>query len=748
MVPGLLIPVHGVDGGARFYQYRPDDPRLNGEGKPVKYETPPSVRMAVDAHPLIRGRLGDPQCPLFITEGIRKADSAISHGLCCIALLGVWSWRGRNADGGKVALPDWEMIALEGRKVYIVFDSDVMAKTQVYKALTRFKAFLQLRKAHVSLIYLPAGPKGEKVGLDDFLAAGHSTDELLTLATDELRAPPADNEEDTSTPLGPQSREQSAAQRQREADEALRQGGGLLDDPHLLDRVDDVLQRCGLVGDKRNARLLYLALTSRLLSRPVNVNVEGPSAAGKNYTVLQVVSLFPADATHILTAFSERSLVYTEADLRHRFVIVNEAAGLHRDGVGGTIVRALAWDGRLIYETVDKTNKGLRPRRIEKLGPCGLITTTTKLLDAELATRMLTITVRDDPDQTRLIVQEAGRRAAKGAADVDVSSFVAAQRWLASGGVHEVAMPFGEVLGDLVYAGAVRMRRDFAQLLTLVQTCALLHQRQRPRDDHGRIVATLEDYGVVYALAVDVLNATAADDLTPAQREAVQAVIAHNGETGKEASFQDVARGLGIDKSSARRRLIRPRVNGFVVNEEARKGYPARLKPGDPLPEVRPAIPTPEALVEAVRGVSCNHPPSGIDCPTATAPPEGASEAAGDCGSQQGLAGSVGAGPANATPTATVEPHDGSELSVDRGSAAVDLGGVDHPTNTCPRPNTGPVANATVVSATRCLVCGGTSFWRSASGKITCATCHPPATPALVAEWIDALAGPDARGAP
>jgi len=345
-IPGLLISVHGVDGTLRFYQYRPDDPRLNNEGKSVKYETPSNVRMAIDAHPMIRAKLGDPECPLLITEGIRKADSAISQGLCCIALLGVWNWRGRNPEGGKVALPDWETIALEGRQVHIVFDSDVMTKAQVYEALSRLTAFLRLRKARVSLIYLPPGPNGEKVGLDDFLAAGHSTDELLALATDELCTPPAEHMEGAST--SPEAREQEGVQRQRAAEEALRQSGSLLEDPRLLDRVDDILQRRGLVGDKSNARLLYLALTSRLLARPVNVNVEGPSAAGKNFTVSQVVSLFPAEAAHLLTAFSERSLAYTEVDLRHQFVIVNEATALHRDGVGGTIVRTLAWEGRLV----------------------------------------------------------------------------------------------------------------------------------------------------------------------------------------------------------------------------------------------------------------------------------------------------------------------------------------------------------------------------------------------------------------
>ncbi len=43
--------------------------------------------------------------------------------------------------------------------------------------------------AKVALIYLPAGEGGGKQGVDDYLAAGHGTDDLLTLATDELGSP-------------------------------------------------------------------------------------------------------------------------------------------------------------------------------------------------------------------------------------------------------------------------------------------------------------------------------------------------------------------------------------------------------------------------------------------------------------------------------------------------------------------------------------------------------------------------------
>ncbi len=184
--PGLLIPVHDPAGTVAMYQLRPDEPRAK-KGKPVKYETPTGSHMALDAHPMARKRLDDPSVALFVTEGVKKGDALVSRELCAVALLGVWNWRGTNAKGGKVTLPDWEYVALNGRRVYIVFDLDVMLKQEVHAALSRLKAFLESRGAKVTLIYLPAAEGGEKQGVDDYLAAGHTADDLLSLATTELR---------------------------------------------------------------------------------------------------------------------------------------------------------------------------------------------------------------------------------------------------------------------------------------------------------------------------------------------------------------------------------------------------------------------------------------------------------------------------------------------------------------------------------------------------------------------------------
>ncbi len=187
-VPALGVPLWGVDCAVGIYQCRPDSPRTDAKtGKAIKYETPVGAALCLDVHPRAHQFLGDPHTPLWITEGVRKGDSAISNGIdCIIALPGVWGWRGKNADGGLTALTDWDRVALNDRETYIAFDSDVMTKPPVRAALARLKAFLESRGARVRLVFLPAGPGGAKVGLDDFFAAGGTVAELEALAVDGL----------------------------------------------------------------------------------------------------------------------------------------------------------------------------------------------------------------------------------------------------------------------------------------------------------------------------------------------------------------------------------------------------------------------------------------------------------------------------------------------------------------------------------------------------------------------------------
>jgi hypothetical protein len=169
-VPGLLLPLHSADTSTWGYQYRPDSPRTTKAGSVIKYETPAGQRNGIDVPPGAAGALADPAVPLLVTEGTRKADSAVSAGLACVALPGVWGWRGSNAQGGKLAVADWHDVALNGRRLVLAFDSDVTRKRPVQAALRQLAAYLAAKGARVEYLHLPDLGDG-KTGLDDYLAA-------------------------------------------------------------------------------------------------------------------------------------------------------------------------------------------------------------------------------------------------------------------------------------------------------------------------------------------------------------------------------------------------------------------------------------------------------------------------------------------------------------------------------------------------------------------------------------------------
>ena len=142
---GLLIPLHNVRGERAGYSLRPDVPRSHRNGKTAKYEQPKGSVPILDVPLRCREMLDDPAIPLDLTEGAKKVDSLADRGACAINLSGVWNWRGTNRKGGKTVLADWDSVALNGRKVQIIFDSDVATKPEVGTALRRLKAVLESR---------------------------------------------------------------------------------------------------------------------------------------------------------------------------------------------------------------------------------------------------------------------------------------------------------------------------------------------------------------------------------------------------------------------------------------------------------------------------------------------------------------------------------------------------------------------------------------------------------------------------
>jgi hypothetical protein len=264
------------------------------------------------------------------------------------------------------------------------------------------------------------------------------------------------------------------------------------------------VKKAGLTGEERNARLLYLAVTSRLTAAPVNVVMQGPSAAGKSYTAKTVLKFFPPYACIDITSLSERALIYFQEPLCHRMIFIAEAPGMDAEFLN-YIIRTLLSEKQIVHLSVQKGPEGQLQTIEQRIpGPTGMITTTTRFsLHPENATRSLFVQADDSPEQTARIVAECFEQNER-QVEVEFERWHALQDWLA-GATLVATIPFREAIYRNIPPAAVRLRRDAGVLQILISAHAILHQKSRNVDARGRVVATLADYAAVHELVADLI---------------------------------------------------------------------------------------------------------------------------------------------------------------------------------------------------------------------------------------------------
>ena len=485
-VPAVRIPYRGVDGRElSAVRYRV---ALEGKQK-FKWNTGAKT----DLYGLDRLETARKRKRINVVEGESDCHTLWYHERPAVGLPGAGTFKPKW-------IPHFEGI----HDIYVIVEADG-------GGLALLKALAQLPKPfrdRLSLVRL----KDVKDPSALHLASGDDFDRRFELALDDAE-PWAEYE---------------ARQREAAAPEAWAQCEALATQPDILSELDRSLDRCGLAGERPAAYILYLAMTSRLLDRPVSIAVKGPSSGGKSFLVQEVLKHYPPEAYHELTSMSDHALAYGEEDLVHRMLVIYEAEGMSSD-ITSYLIRSLLSEGRIRYETVMKTAEGLKAVHIDREGPTGLLTTTTKAsLHPENETRMLSLPVNDTPDQTRRVMESLARQAAApgeslGLTDENFQRWHALQQYLAAT-PDAVVIPYAPPLTALIPPTAVRLRRDIKTLYGLVQAHTLLHKATRQRQADGYLVATVEDYAAVRHLVSDYFESAVQMTVPQTIRETVRAV--------------------------------------------------------------------------------------------------------------------------------------------------------------------------------------------------------------------------------
>jgi acyl-coenzyme A thioesterase PaaI-like protein len=357
-------------------------------------------------------------------------------------------------------------------------------------------------------------------------------------------------------------------------------------EPDILARFADEMVSVGVAGERRASLLIFLVVVSRFSEKIVSLAVKGPSAGGKSYLVETVLDYFPPSAFYALSGMSEHALIYDREPLHHRILVIYEAAGMASELLS-YFMRSLLSEGHLHYVTVEKTKAGLVSRTIDREGPTGLIVTTTAVrLHPENETRLLSLTVSDTPEQTKAVLLAHADGFAQAG---DTQPWHELQEWLAVGPT-DVEVLFARTLAEAIPPVAVRLRRDYITILSLVRAHALLHRATR-QIVNGVVIATLADYAAVRELVVDLVS----DAVEQTVSESIRTTVEKVGNltlAGGETTVIRVASALHIDKSAASRRVKTGLDRGYLKNLEDHRGRTARLILGDPLPDEVMILPT------------------------------------------------------------------------------------------------------------------------------------------------------------
>jgi Domain of unknown function (DUF3854) len=179
---GLLWSGHAPD-GTEFYIFRPDrpDPRKPGRKYEMQAKACGGPGNRLDIHPSCRHLISRTDVPVIFVEGVKKADSILSAAkaagveVLVVAIMGVWNWK---SDGEPIS--DMFEIPVEGRRVIVLYDSDVLRNPNVQDAANQLAKHNEGRGADVYMTFLPDQDDGSKMGADDYLLE-HTLRELQLL---------------------------------------------------------------------------------------------------------------------------------------------------------------------------------------------------------------------------------------------------------------------------------------------------------------------------------------------------------------------------------------------------------------------------------------------------------------------------------------------------------------------------------------------------------------------------------------
>ena len=251
--------------------------------------------------------------------------------------------------------------------------------------------------------------------------------------------------------------------------------------PDILEQVAADFDACGLIGERSNKLINYLAAVSRKLDDPLSILILSSSGAGKTALQDATLAFCPPEDIVKLTSLTGKALFYKgRTSLKHKVLAVEEGAGAEQATYA---IRTLVSAKELVIEAAVKDFATGRlttmQNRVE--GPTAVfITTADPDVDPETRSRFLVLTVDESREQTRAILAEQRRRQTVAAVTGRESVENVLRRHRNFQRLLRPLLVVNPFAGELEYRDdRLQSRRDHPKYLNLIRALAFLRQMGR-----------------------------------------------------------------------------------------------------------------------------------------------------------------------------------------------------------------------------------------------------------------------------
>lgn len=298
-------------------------------------------------------------------------------------------------------------------------------------------------------------------------------------------------------------------------DYAIQMGAG-----DLFQTILEDYGTLGIIGEEHNKIMCYLAATSRLMEKPLNILVLSSSGAGKSTLQDKTLKLMPPEDIIRASAITDKALYYMKS-LKGKMLALEEAAGM-KDTYA---IRTLISEGYLAQESVS----GSKGQSLRVEGGCSIFQTTTNpKINPETKSRFFVLGVDESREQTRRILEmQRKAQTLDGLKESVETEGIIRKHWA----FQRLLEPYAVVnplAPELFYEDdRIQARRDQLKFLNLCKAVAFLNQMKKTIKNYQGleyIEVEREDIQQATELASNLLGISL-DDLSIPARNLLQLLL-------------------------------------------------------------------------------------------------------------------------------------------------------------------------------------------------------------------------------